>query len=169
MTCADRLTPPPVSWLRRLAGRLSDPSGVSRDVSPAQRRLRAFYFHMALWTLQAWLAMFFVGAAYAKLTQSPEMLTHLLGWSEGVDPGLVRAVGGAELVLAVGVLAPLVTWRGGGQVMAFAVVGMIGLTAFTLALHLSRLEFGFATLNLALAGLALVVLVGRLRDARVSL
>lgn len=122
---------------------------------------------MALWTLQAWLAMFFTGAAYAKLTQSQEMLGHLLGWSQGADLTLVRAVGMIELSLALGVLAPLVAWRGGGVVMAFSAIGLTVLTAFTLALHLSRLEFGFAALNLVLAGGALAVLIGRLRDGRV--
>jgi hypothetical protein len=94
---------------------------------------------MALWTAQAWLAMFFAGAAYSKLTQSQEILGHLLGWSEGVDLPVLRALGMIELVLAFGVLAPLVAWRGGGQVMALSVIGIIGLTAFALTLHLSRL------------------------------
>lgn len=169
MSRAYRLTASPISRLRQMVGRRSGWAERSRDASPARLRLRAFYFHMALWTVQAWLAMFFAGAAFAKLTQSHDILTHLLGWSEGVDPALVRAVGIAELVLAIGVLAPLVAWRGGGRVMAFAVIGMIGLTAFTLALHLSRLELGFALLNLVLGGLALTVLVGRVREARVSL
>lgn len=167
MTCAHRVASAPKSWIGRLmAGRRR---GGASGPTAAQQRLQAFYLHMALWTLQAWLAMFFAGAAYAKLTQPHEMLSLLLGWPEGVDLGVVQAVGVVELALAGGVLAPLAAWRGGGQVMAFSVIGMIGLTAFTGALHLSRAEPGFAVLNLCLASLALAVLIGRLREARVTL
>ena len=169
MTCAHRMTPSPVSWFNRLKRPRPAGAGAAAGMSAARNRLKAFYLHMALWTLQAWLAMFFAGAAYAKLTQSQEILGHLLGWSAGVDLAVVRALGTIELFLALGVLAPLLAWRGGGQVMAFSVIGMIGLTAFTLALHLSRLELGFATLNLVLTGCALAVLLGRLREARVTL
>lgn len=169
MTCAHRMTPSPVSRFNRLKRRRSAGPGASAAPSVAQNRLRAFYLHIALWTVQAWLAMFFAGAAYAKLTQSQEILGHLLGWSEGVELSVVRMLGMIELVLACGVLAPLVAWRGGGQVMALSAIGMIGLTAFTFALHLSRMELGFATLNLVLAGCALAVLIGRLRDARATL
>lgn len=168
MTCAHRVSPSPMSSFRRLK-RVPPAGARAAAATPARRRLAAFHLHLALWTLQAWLAMFFAGAAYAKLTQSRELLGHLLGWSQGVDLALVRGLGTIELALAIGVLAPLVAWRGGGRVMAFSVLGMIGLAAFTLALHLSRLELGFATLNLVLASLAFAVLVGRLREARVTL
>ncbi|WP_299177370.1 DoxX family protein [uncultured Brevundimonas sp.] len=167
MTFVYRLTPSPVRLVRR--PKKSPSADGAAGPTPAAHRLRAFYLHMALWTVQAWLAMFFVGAAYAKLTQPQELLGLLLGWSQGVDHDIVRAVGMIELALALGVLAPLVAWRGGGQVMAFSAIGMIGLTAFALALHLSRLELGFATLNLCLASLALAVLVGWLRKAPVTL
>lgn len=166
MTCAHRVTSTPRIWINGLARRKP---AAAAGPARAGNRLRAFYLHMALWTVQAWLAMFFAGAAYAKLTQSHEILSLLLGWPEGVDLAVVRAVGLIELALAFGVLAPLAAWKGGGQVMAFSVIGMIGLTAFTLALHLSRLEPGFAALNFCLASLALAVLIGRLRETRVTL
>ena len=165
MTCAHRVTPTPSL---RIGGRDGTRPAASA-AAPARSRLRAFYLHMALWTVQAWLAMFFAGAAYAKLTQSQEILGHLLGWSEDVDLTVVRALGMIELALAFGILAPLVAWRGGGQVMALSVIGMIGLTASALALHLSRLEPGFAALNLCLSSLALTVLIGRLRETRFTL
>ena len=135
----------------------------------APERLRALYLHLGLWTLQSWLAMFFAGAAYGKLTQSHELLTLLLHWPDAVGLEVVRVMGAVELVLALGVLTPLISWRGGGRVMGLSAVGMLGLAAFAFALHLSRLELGFAWLNLVLAAFAMVVLVGRLRDSRVSL
>lgn len=131
-------------------------------VIAARLRLRAFQRHMALWTLQGWLAMFFGGAAYAKLTSTLDILTVLLGWPEYAGLGLVRAVGACELTLAVGVLAPLLTWRL-APIMSTSAMGLFGLSGFNLALHLSRLELGFAGLNLLIAAAALAILIGRRR------
>lgn len=165
MTCAHRVPPTPSL---QIGGR-DETKPAASAAAPARDRLRAFYLHMTLWTVQAWLAMFFAGAAYAKLTQSQEILGHLLGWTGDVDLMVVRALGMIELALAFGVLAPLVAWRGGGQVMALSAIGMIGLTALAMALHLSRLEPGFAALNLCLSSLALAVFIGRLREIRATL
>lgn len=128
--------------------------------SAARLRLAAFHRHLALWTLQAWLSMFFVGAGYAKLTSSSDLLILLLGWPEGVDLKFVRAMGAAELSLAIGIITPLLTWRL-APVMVASALGLIGLAGFSLAQHLGRLEFGFVGLNLVLATAALAVLIGR--------
>ena len=40
----------------------------SQTLSPARSRLNASYRNLTLWTLQGWLAMFFVAAGYAKLS-----------------------------------------------------------------------------------------------------
>lgn len=124
--------------------------------------LGAFQRHLALWTLQAWLAMFFIGAAYAKLTAAPELLVILLGWPQGIEREIVRLIGAAELALGIGVLAPLLTWRL-APIMSASAIGLAGLAGFNLVLHLGRQEFGFVGLNLLLAGAALTVLVGRLK------
>ncbi|MFC0634229.1 DoxX family protein [Brevundimonas balnearis] len=101
--------------------------------SEARRRLRAFQRHLALWTLQAWLSMFFIGAAYAKLTSSSELMVLLLGWPEDVDGSLVRAIGVLELSLGIGIVAPLLTWRL-APVMAVSAIGLTGMTGVSLAL-----------------------------------
>lgn len=128
--------------------------------SAARLRLRAFHRHLALWTLQAWLAMFFVGAGYAKLTSPSDLLVILLGWPEGVDPAFVRAMGAVELSLALGIVAPLLTWRL-APVVVLSAFGLIGLTGFSLAQHIGRQEFGFVGLNLVLATAAMAVIIGR--------
>lgn len=104
--------------------------------------------------------MFFIGAAYAKLTSPPDLLIVLLGWPEGVDLTFVRAMGAVELSLAIGIVAPLLTWRLAPVMMASA-FGLVGLTGFALAQHIGRLEFGVVGLNLLLAAAALAVLIGR--------
>lgn len=45
------------------------PSSLSTPWSPSQARLRRHQTNLALWTLQGWLAMFYIGAGYAKLTE----------------------------------------------------------------------------------------------------
>ncbi len=127
----------------------------------AVERRRSHYRNMALWTLQGWLAMFFIAAGYAKLTRPMELLVLLLGWPVAGMERLLIVIGVAEILLAVGVLAPLVSWRIGRPVLMAALVGLLGLTAFMAALHAARAEAGFAVLNLILAGLAATVLIGR--------
>lgn len=48
-------------------------------VSSPRARSRAAYKNIALWTLQGWLAMFFIAAGYAKLTESMTNLITLMG------------------------------------------------------------------------------------------
>lgn len=127
----------------------------------ARSRLHAFQRHLGLWTLQGWLAMFFGGAAYAKLTSPLDILTVLLGWPEDAGLTFVRMVGIVELILAVGILTPLLSWRL-GPVMWISSMGLFLLSGFNLALHLSRLDLGFAVLNLALAAAAVAVVLGRM-------
>ena len=45
-----------------------------------QGRSRAAYRNIALWTLQGWIAMFFIAAGYAKLTEPMTNLINLMGW-----------------------------------------------------------------------------------------
>lgn len=106
--------------------------------------------------------MFFIGAAYAKLTATPELLVILLGWPQGVDLKIVRLIGAVELSLSIGILSPLLMWRL-APIMSASAIGLAGLAGFNLVLHIGRQEFGFAGLNLLLAGAALTVLVGRLK------
>ena len=81
-----------------------------RPTLPASVRLVRFRRHLFLWVLQVWLAMFFIGAAAAKLTEPLDTLSYLLGWPAVVNPAFVQAVGWVELTLAIAVLAPLASW-----------------------------------------------------------
>ena len=46
----------------------------------AQARSRAAYKNITLWTLQGWIAIFFIAAGYAKLTEPMTNLITLMGW-----------------------------------------------------------------------------------------
>ena len=43
-----------------------------------QARARADYLNIALWTFQGWIAMFFIAAGYAKLSEPMENLIVLM-------------------------------------------------------------------------------------------
>lgn len=135
---------------------------------PARARLCARYRHLALWTFQGWLAMFFIAAGYAKLTEPMRNLIALSGWPAQAPEAVVRALGGLEMGLALGLLAPLISWRAGRPVLLMAAAGLAALEIAMLAVHALRLEPGLAGVNLALLALTAPVLMGRRasRDVR---
>ncbi|WP_138142054.1 DoxX family protein [Brevundimonas vancanneytii] len=77
--------------------------------SPAARRSR-LYAHLFLWVMQSWLAMFYIGAGYAKLTQKHDLLALMMTWPAQVDTELLRVIGGIETALALFIVAPLMSW-----------------------------------------------------------
>ena len=74
--------------------------------TPAQIRLCSTYKNLGLWTFQGWIAMFFIAAGYAKLTESMENLTVLMHWPALASVNFVRGLGVVEIVLALMVLSP---------------------------------------------------------------
>jgi hypothetical protein len=129
--------------------------------SPAQIRLCETYRNLGLWTFQGWIAMFFIAAGYAKLTVTMDTLTALMSWPALVDADLVSGVGIVEIVLALGVLAPLVSWRFGGPILMMAAGGLIALEGVMLGVHLLGQNLGLAAVNVILMALTTTVLVGR--------
>ena len=116
----------------------------------APSRSRAAYANIALWTLQGWIAMFFIAAGYAKLTESMENLTVLMHWPAMASVNFVRGLGVVEIVLALMVLSPLVSWRFGRPLLLTASVGLLALQTIMLILHATELDVGLALTNLFL-------------------
>ena len=163
--------------LRALVGRLarSDIASVANQenarpgvtkmpcqaLTPARSRLNASYRNLTLWTLQGWIAMFFVAAGYAKLSEPMANLVDLMGWPALVVPNLVRGLGIAEIVLAVLVLAPLVSWKHGRPLVVMAASGPLALEVIMLSVHAFSFDIGLALTNLALLAITIPVLLGR--------
>jgi len=138
------------------------PSTASRTTqSAAQIRNRAVFRNLALWTLQGWVAMFFLAAGYAKISEPLSTLTALMGWPSLVSESLVRGIGIVEIVLALGMIAPLATWKLGRWPLLIASVGLIGLEAAMLAVHAVGMDLGLTLTNVALLGITIPVLLGR--------
>ncbi|MBL0947849.1 DoxX family protein [Brevundimonas sp.] len=137
----------------------------SRTYPTAQARLNASYLNLTLWTLQGWVAMFFVAAGYAKLTEPVSTLTALMGWPQHVPVDLVRGVGLAEIVLAVMLLTPLISWRLGRPLLIVAAAGLLVLQTVMLGVHAVSGDLGHSGVNLALLAATAPVLWFRLREA----
>lgn len=162
-------------WLMRsdiatVANRKSALPGVSKmnsqTLSPARSRLNASYRNLTLWTLQGWIALFFIAAGYAKLSEPMENLVDLMRWPALVAPNMVRGLGLAEILLAVLVLAPLVSWKQGRPLLVMAASGLLALEVVMLALHAAGGDVGPAVTNLVLIAITAPVLWCRAREVR---
>ncbi|WP_404416444.1 DoxX family protein [Brevundimonas vesicularis] len=127
----------------------------------APSRNRAAYANIALWTLQGWIAMFFIAAGYAKLTEPMTNLINLMGWPAVAPENMVRGLGVVEIVLAMGVLSPLISWRVGRPLLLTAVVGLIVMEATMMTIHALSQDFGLAAVNAILLAITIPVLLGR--------
>ena len=129
----------------------------------AQARSRAAYKNITLWTLQGWIAMFFIAAGYAKLTEPMTNLITLMGWPAVAPENMVRGLGVVEIVLAMGVLSPLISWRVGRPLLLTAAVGLIVMEATMMTIHALSQDFGLAAVNAVLLAITVPVLLGRRR------
>lgn len=168
--------------LRTLAGRLvrSDiatvanqesalpgvPKMSTQTLTPARVRLNQSYRNLTLWTLQGWIAMFFIAAGYAKLSEPLANLVELMRWPALVAPNMVRGLGVAEIILAVLMLAPLVSWKHGRPLLVMAASGLLALEVVMLAIHATGLDVGPAVTNLILIAMTATVLWKRAREVR---
>ncbi len=131
------------------------------SITAARARAVAEYRNFALWTLQGWIAMFFIAAGYAKLTEPMDNLVVLMTWPALVSDAFVQGLGIAELVLAVGVLAPLASWKVGRPILMVSVAGLALLEMVMLGVHAIGFDIGLAVVNLLLLAITIPVLLGR--------
>jgi hypothetical protein len=136
-------------------------SPVRTSITPARARAVAGYRNLALWTLQGWAAMFFFAAGYAKLTEPFDNLVALMNWPALVGENLVRGVGIVEVVLALGMLAPLLSWRFGRWPLLVSAAGLVVLETVMLGVHALGADIGLALTNVALLAITVPVLLGR--------
>ena len=138
----------------------------SQVLTPARSRLAASYRNLTLWTLQGWLAMFFIAAGYAKLSEPMDTLIDLMRWPALVTENMVRGLGVAEIALAVLLLAPLVSWKHGRPLLVTAGAGLLALETVMFGVHALGLEGGLAVTNLILIAMTAPMLWMRARETR---
>ena len=138
----------------------------SQTLNPARSRLNASYRNLTLWTLQGWVAMFFIAAGYAKLSEPLANLTDLMKWPALVSENFTRGLGVAEIVLAVLLLAPLASWKHGRPLLVVAASGLLLLETVMLVFHATGMDLGPAVSNLILIAMTAPVLWMRAREVR---
>ena len=165
---ADRLTRSDIATVtnQKSASPRASNKMTSQVLTPARSRLAASYRNLTLWTLQGWLAMFFIAAGYAKLSEPLANLVDLMKWPALVAENMVRGLGVAEIVLAVLILAPLVSWKHGRPLLVTAAAGLLALETIMFAVHALGLEFGLALTNVVLIAMTAPVLWMRAREVR---
>ncbi|MFZ1689032.1 MAG: DoxX family protein [Flavobacteriales bacterium] len=91
--------------------------------------------NMLLWGMQGFLFLAFGAVGIMQLTMPIDRLTAMLSWPGAVPEFLVRAVGGAEVAGAMGVLLPALT-RMQAWITSYAAMGLATVMICALGYHL---------------------------------
>ncbi|HEX2533005.1 MAG TPA: DoxX family protein [Chitinophagaceae bacterium] len=120
--------------------------------------------HIALWIAQVLLAAMFLMAGFMKLSQPIEQLSQMLPWAAQVPESLVRFIGLAELLGAVGLILPALL-RIKPQLTAWAAIGIAIIMVLATFFHISRGETSAIGMNIIMAILAAFIAWGRFKKA----
>ena len=123
--------------------------------------------NIALWVAQVLLAGMFLMAGVMKLTQPLDALGAQMPWVASVPAALVRFIGAAELVGALGLLLPSLT-RIQPRLTVLAALGLVVVMVLASAFHLSRGEGAMVPMNLVLAAVAAFIAWGRSKAAPIA-
>ena len=122
---------------------------------------------VALWIAQALLALAFLAAGAMKLTQPLATLATSLAWTADVPGALVRLIGLAEVLGALGLVLPAATRiLPRLTVVAAAALALVMLLASVF--HLTRGEAMMLPATLLLVGLLAFVAWGRAARAPIA-
>lgn len=102
--------------------------------------------HIAYWIVAALLALFYLYAGGKKLLQSQAQLRPMMAWVDQVPMRRVKAIGGLEVLGALGLVLPPLTGIAAGLAFA-AAIGLALVQIGAMALHLSRGEARLVGLN----------------------
>lgn len=122
---------------------------------------------IALWILQGLLAAAFLAAGLPKLVQPIPALSKRIAWTAKVPVGLVRFIGLAETLGALGLILPGLTHIAPALTIA-AGAGLAITMLAALIFHIVRREGQMAAGPLILLLLALFIAYGRLALAPLS-
>ena len=117
--------------------------------------------NIALWVIQILLALAFLAAGVPKATQPIPALSKRLTWAKDVPAPLVRFIGVAEILGALGLILPALT----GILPWLTVAAAIGLAivmASAIVFHLMRGEANRIAFNIVFLLLLLFVTYGRI-------
>ena len=121
-------------------------------------------WNIALWSVQALLALLFVGTGLWKLLTPLPQLAAKIPWAGQVSPTFLYAIAAIDLAGGVGIIVPALT-RILPRLTLLAAVGIAALMVCAIVFHVRRGEAAVTPFNVFVVGLALFVLWGRLAKA----
>lgn len=116
--------------------------------------------NVAVWIVQALLALAFAGAGFMKMTTPREKLQTNMKWVEDFSASTIKGIGALEALAAIGLILP---WLTGilPVLTPLAAVGLILTMIGAIIVHLRRGEYPGVVVNLVLLALAAFVAYGR--------
>ena len=122
--------------------------------------------HIALWIVQALLALLYIGTGIFKWVTPIATLADMWPWA-GQYPSLVRATGAIDFLGGVGIVLPALT-RIKPDLTVLAALGLAVLQVCAIVFHLLRGEAANTPFNFVMLALALFVFWGWRRKAIVT-
>mgnify|MGYP001820740438 CR=1 FL=1 len=116
--------------------------------------------NIALWIVQALLAVVFSMAGAMKLAQPKEKMAERMAFVEDLTEGQLRAIGVLEILGAIGLILPalagILPW-----LTPLAAAGLVLTMIGAMVVHVRRNEYSNLVVNLVLLALAAFVAYGR--------
>ena len=130
-----------------------------------QQRSKAL--HITLWIAQVILAAMFLISGFMKVAQPIDQLSKMLPWAAQVPEALVRFIGVAEVLGAVGLILPSL-FRIQPKLTPVAAVGLALVMLFAVAFHISRGETPVIGMNFVLIAIAAFIAWGLFKKAPIA-
>ena len=132
-----------------------------------QQQQRSKALHITVWIAQALLAAMFLMSGFMKLSQPIDQLSKMLPWAAQVPEALVRFIGVAEVLGAVGLILPSLL-RIQPKLTPIAAVGLALVMLFAVVFHTSRGETPMIGMNFVLIAIAAFIARGRFKKAPIT-
>ena len=132
-----------------------------------QQQQRSKALHITLWIAQVILAAMFLMSGFMKLSQPIDQLSKMLPWAAQVPEALVRFIGVAEVLGAVGLILPSLL-RIKPKLTPIAAVGLALVMLFAVVFHISRGETPMIGMNFILIAIAAFIAWGRFKKAPIT-
>jgi hypothetical protein len=134
------------------------PSTTASPAAPARG------WNLALWSVQALLALLFVGTGFWKLLTPLPKLASQIPWAGQVSPAFLYTIAAIDFCGGIGIIVPALT-RIWPRLTLLAALGIAALMVCAIVFHVRRGEASVTPFNVFVVGLALFVLWGRLVKA----
>ena len=116
--------------------------------------------NIALWVVQGLLALLFLMSGSIKAFTPLATMRKKMTWANDFPAAFVRFLGLAELLGAIGLIAPAVTGIQSWLTLA-AALGLVMVMVSASVFHASRREYQHLGIPLVLLGLSVFVVLGR--------